>query len=154
MNVNHDNELEARIDRELKSLPLLAAPATLTPRVMALVASRAGAPWYRRAWQTWPVALQTVSLVVLLAMFGGLCFAGWQVSHAAAVSAAAHKVGGAFSVVSMVWRTLGVLGDATVQVVRHLGAGFICALVALGLIGYTMLLGLGSCCYRLAYTRR
>jgi len=154
MNVKHDNELGARIDRELKSLPLLAAPPTLAPRVMALVASRALAPWYRRAWQTWPVALQAASLVVLLAMFGGLCFAGWQLSHAASATLAAQKVGGAFSVVSAVWRTLGVLGDSAAQVIRHLGSGFIWALVALGLIGYTLLLGLGSCCYRLAYTRR
>ena len=88
MNANHDNELEAQIDRELKSLPLLAAPPTLAPRVMTLVASRAVAPWYRRAWQAWPVALQAASLVVLLAMFGGLCLAGWQASHAATVTAA------------------------------------------------------------------
>ena len=154
MNTNHDNELEARIDRELKSLPPLAAPPTLAPRVMALVASRAAAPWYRRAWPMWPVSLQAASLVLLLAMFGGLCFAGWQVSHAASVTTAAQKVGGAFSVVSVVWRTLGVLGDSAAQVIRHLGTGFVCALVAVGLAGYAMLLGLGSACYRLAYTRR
>ncbi len=154
MNANHGNELEAQIDRELKSLPLLAAPPTLAPRVMALVASRDTAPWYRRAWQTWPVALQAAALVVLLAMFGGLCFAGWQVSHAASTTAAAQRVGGAFSVVSVVWRTVGVLGDAAAQVIRHLGTGFICALVVVGLAGYAMLLGLGSCCYRLAYNRR
>jgi hypothetical protein len=154
MNTKHDNELEARIDRELKSLPPLAAPPTLAPRVMALVASRGAAPWYRRAWPTWPVGLQAASLVVLLVMFAGLCFAGWQVSHAASATAAAQKAGGAFSVVSVVWRTLGVLGDSAAQVIRHQGTGFVCALVVVGLAGYAMLLGLGSACYRLAYTRR
>jgi hypothetical protein len=154
MNTNHNNELEAQIDRELKSLPPLAAPPTLAPCVMALVASRAVAPWYRRAWMTWPVALQAAALVVMLAMFGGLCFTGWQVSHGASVTAAAQKIGGAFSVVSVVWRTLGVLGDSAAQVIRHFGTGFACALVVVGLAGYAMLLGLGSACYRLAYTRR
>jgi hypothetical protein len=154
MNANHDNELEAQIDRELKSLPLLATPPTLAPRVMALVAVRAAPPWHRRAWQTWPVGLRVASLVVLLAMFGGLCLAGWHVSHAASVTAAAQKVVGAFSVVSVMWRTLGVLGDSVAQVIRHLGTSVVCALVVVGLIGYALLLGLGSACYRLAYTRR
>jgi len=154
MNADLDKGLEARIDRELKSLPLLAAPPTLAPRVMAMITVRAAAPWYRRPWPTWPRALRAASLAVLLAMFGGLCFAAWQWSHSAGATAAAQKVGGAFSVVSLMWRTSGVLGDALLQVVRHFGMGFICALVAVGLAGYALLLGLGSACYRLAYARR
>jgi len=154
MNANHDCELEARIDRELKSLPPLAAPPTLALRIMARLAGRAVAPWYRRAWPAWPAGLQLASLAVLLAMFGGLCFAGWQLSHAASVSAAAQKVGGVVSIASAAWRTLGVLVDAVLQVVRHLGTGFICALVVMGLAGYALLVGLGSACYRLAYARR
>ena len=32
-------------------------------------------PWYRRSWQMWPAGLQAVSLVALLAMFGGAMLA-------------------------------------------------------------------------------
>ena len=55
MNPNHETELEALVDRELKSLPPLAAPPSLAPRILAALAARAAVPWYRRAWQEWPI---------------------------------------------------------------------------------------------------
>ena len=94
MNANHDHELEARIDRELKSLPPLSAPPTLAPSIMARLAGQEEVAWYRRAWPAWPLALRAASLVVLLALFGGLCFAGWSASHAPGVTTATGKVGG------------------------------------------------------------
>ena len=45
---------------------------------MRVIEQRAAAPWYRREWQTWPLALQTGSLAGLLAAFAFLCFEGWQ----------------------------------------------------------------------------
>ena len=153
MNTNHERELESLIDRELKSLPPLSAPASLASRVMALVVARA-VPWYRRAWQTWPVALQAGSLAVLLALFGGLCFAGWKVSLAPGVTAATQKVSGAFSLVNLAWKTLAVLGDAAAQVLQHLGTGFLVALFAVALIGYAGCLAFGSFYVRFAMARR
>ena len=58
MNPDYDKQLEAAISRELKALPELAAPAALASRVMAAIEQRARVPWYRRSWQTWPVALR------------------------------------------------------------------------------------------------
>lgn len=153
MNTNHERELEALIDRELKSLPPLSAPASLASRVMALVAARA-VPWYRRAWQTWPVALQAGSLAVLLVLFSGLCTAGWKVSQASTVTEATQKVSGAFSLVNLVWKTLAVLGAAAAQVLQHLGTGFMVALFALVVIGYATFLAFGSYYVRFALARR
>ena len=153
MNTNHDRELEGLVDRELKSLPLLAAPAALASRVMAMVAARA-VPWYSRAWQTWPGALQATSLAVLVALFGGLSTVGWKVSQAASVTEATQKVSGAFSFVNLVGKTVGVLADAAAQVLQHLGTGFMVALFAMVLIGYAGFLAFGSYYVRFALARR
>jgi hypothetical protein len=150
MNTDHDNELEAQVDRELKSLSSLTAPPTLATRIISAIAARADAPWYRRAWPTWPLAGQVASFALLIAMFGGLCFAGWQLAHVVSTTVLAQKVEGALAVASVVWRTLTVLGESVLEVIRHLGAGFVCAVVLVGVVGYALLLGLGSVCYRLA----
>jgi hypothetical protein len=62
------DDFERRIDRELKALPAPVAPRTLLPRVMAAVAAAQPAPWYSRAWLTWPRAAQVASLLVLAAL--------------------------------------------------------------------------------------
>jgi len=154
MNTNHKNELAALIDRELKSLPPLAAPPTLAPRILARLAAPAEPAWYRRPWPTWPLAMRTASMLVLLALFGGLCFAGWQVSHAASVTAASEKVSGVFALVSLAVKTLSALGNAAAQVAQHLGTGFVVAALAIVALSYAACVGLGSFYLRFAFARR
>ena len=156
MNTNHENELAALIDRELKSLPPLTAPPSLAPRVMARLAAQAEveAVWYHRAWPTWPLALRVASLVVLLAFFGGLCFAGWQATHAPSVAVASQKVSGLLALLSLATNTLSALGNAAGQVARHLGTGFIVAAVAIAALGYAACVAFGSFYLRFAFARR
>ena len=154
MNPDYDKQLEAAISRELKALPELTAPGALANRVMAAIGQRARVPWYRRSWQTWPVALQAASLVVLLVLFGGLCLGGWQLSQAETTTLALHRVGEWFSGLSMIQNTFNVLVNAGVLVVKKLGTGFIVAcLVAVG-TGYAMCVGLGTVYFRLAFAKR
>src|SRR2546428_13584559 len=94
MNADYEKQLEAAIDRELKGLGELPAPATLAPRILRVVEQRATLPWYRRAWQTWPMPLQAASLAALLTLCGGAAFGVVELSHAASASAPAHQVGG------------------------------------------------------------
>ena len=63
------SDLERRVDGALKALPAPAAPRTLLPRVMAAVAHARPAPWYSRAWLTWPRPAQAAS-IALLAVVG------------------------------------------------------------------------------------
>jgi hypothetical protein len=58
-------DLERLADVRLRALPLLRAPETLLPRVMAAVAAWASRPWYQRAWFTWPPAGQVAAVAVL-----------------------------------------------------------------------------------------
>jgi ABC-type amino acid transport system permease subunit len=154
MNPNPENELEARIDRELKSLSPLASPPSLAPRIMAAIAEQERAPWYRNGWQAWPLALRASSLVVLLALFAGLCFGGVKLSESKGVTAASGKVSGAFSLLSVAGKTLAALADAAVEVVRHVGTGYVVAAFAVIALAYAACVAFGSFYLRFAFSRR
>src|SRR5690349_15416489 len=101
--------LEVEIDRELKALPELPAPATLILRVMQEIARRHALPWFKRAWQTWPVSLQVVSFVTLALLFTATCLGTWDL-----VTMAIHHYGAALSVLGTIWTTITVLFGALV----------------------------------------
>jgi hypothetical protein len=154
MNPDYDKQLEAAISRELKALPELSAPGTLASRVMAAIEQRARVPWYQRSWQTWPVALQATSLVVLLALFGGLCLGGWQLSQTGTATLALHGVGEWFSGLIVIGNTFHVLVNAVLLAVKKLGTGVIVACLAVAGAGYAMCVGVGTVYFRLAFAKR
>ena len=154
MNPDYEKRLEVEINRELKALQELAAPPALANRVMAAIGQRARVPWYRRSWQTWPAAWQAASLAVLLALFGGLCIGGWELSQTRTATLALHRMGEWLSGLSMVGHTLNVLANAALFAVKKLGTGVIVAcLVAVG-TGYAMCIGAGTVYFRLAFAKR
>ena len=154
MNENKDSQLEAAVDRELKALPNLRAPKTLLPRVMAVIDQRAGVPWYRRAWQTWSLPLQAVSMLVLLAAFAGMCFGSWQLVHGSAVASAISEASGCFRILSTTLSTLGVLVNALALAVRSLGSVVLFGILVALLLGYAVCVGFGTLYVRLAFARR
>lgn len=154
MNLDDAHRLELSIDRELKALPYLAAPASLASRVMARIEQRSALPWYRRAWQTWPGSLQAASLLILLAGFAGVCFATWQFGQAPAVTAAASRMGNWLSGMNAVWNTGGLLVNAAGLAFKSLGTGVVLGIGVLASIGYGVLVGLGTVYVRLAFARR
>ena len=153
MNSNRDQQLESLISQELQALPELTAPAAVADRVMASISQRRPVSWYRRSWATWPVALRVASFAVMVALFGGLCAAGWGFSHSEAYSQALHRGGHWFSGFGMFGNVLSTLADSAVLVVKHLGTVFIVAcLVAAGL-GYALFLSLGTVYFRMAFAK-
>jgi len=154
MNDDENPQLEAAVDRELKALPDLRAPRTLLPRVMAVIEQRAVVPWYRRAWQTWPLPLQAVSLLVLLAAFGGLCFGSGQLAHTPAVVSATMEASGWFGLLSTIWGSLGVLANALTLAIRSLGPLVLLGITLALLAGYAACVGFGTLYVRLAFARR
>ncbi len=154
MNNEYEKRLEAEIDRELKGLPELAAPSTLVSQVMTAAAKRSNLPWYRQSWLMWSPPLRVAALAILLALFGGLCLAGAQVTHAESFAIVAHKVGGCFGVVTAVWSAVTVLLNAVFLVVKQLGSGFIIACSLAAAFGYALCVGLGTVYMRLAFARR
>jgi hypothetical protein len=154
MNENENPLLEAAVDRELKALPNLRAPRTLLPRVMAAIDQRAVLPWYRRAWQTWPMALQVVSMLILLGIFSGLCLGSWQLAQAPAVVSAASEASGWFRIVSTISNTLGVLANALALAVKSLGPLVLFGTIMALLLSYAACVGFGTLYVRLALARR
>jgi len=154
MNSKDDRQLELAVSRELKALPELTAPASLAGRVMAAIESRRKVPWHGRAWVTWPAGLQAASLAAMLALFGGLCLAGWEMAHSPAVLQAAHGAGHWFAGLNTIGSLFGILADAAVLVVKKLGPAFIIAcLVAVG-VGYAVFMGAGTYYFRVAFAKR
>jgi hypothetical protein len=154
MNENNNYQLEAAVDRELKALPNLRAPQRLLPRVMAVIEQLAESPWYRRAWQTWPLPLRAVSMLVLLVAFAGLCIGSWQLVHAPAVASAMSEASGCFRMLSTILSTLGVLANALALAVRSLGPLVLFGILVALLLGYAVCVGFGTLYVRLAFARR
>jgi hypothetical protein len=154
MQPDYERELEAEIDREMKGLPELSAPHTLVSRVRLAIEGQPDRAWYRQPWQMWPAALRIGTLVTLLVLFGGLCFAGQRLVHAEAFIGVAHRLGHWLSGVSALGNAVSVLLGAAVLAVKQVGTGFIVAALAALAVGYAMCLGLGTACVRLAFARR
>ena len=89
------DELERRMHEELRRLPDPLAPGTLLPRVMQAVDAWVNRPWYERAWFTWPLGWQAVSVAVVALAAYALWLAPSVPAPAAATTAGA-----------VIWRTL------------------------------------------------
>ena len=149
----HDRlHLEAAIGRELKRLPELTAPESLASRVMAGI--QRPVPWYRQPWPKWPAASRAVFLTLLLAVFGGLCFAGWQLLRSEQVATAGREVDGWFAQIGVLWGAVRVLLESLVLTVRQMGTGFIVACFMAVALGYAACVGLGTLVARFAFARR
>ena len=95
MTISFD-DLERRVDRELRRLPSPLAPDTLLPRVLAAVDAWARRPWYARAWFTWPLGWQIASIAAVALIVYGV----WMLPPAPPVVTTTTSVG------RVVWRTL------------------------------------------------
>jgi len=154
MDPEFEKQLAAKVQQELNLLGELTAPPALAGRVLRAIEQRIAAPWYRGAWQSWPLALQGVSLVALLLVFAGICFGVGELSHAAKVSHAGQHAGEWFAWLGVLWKTAGVLADAMVTAFRHLGMGVVIGCGLALLAAYAACVGLGTACVRLALARR
>ena len=153
MNSDHDQPLEQAVSRELKALPELAAPDSLTDRVLAAIERRLAAPWYRRSWEAWPVTVRLASFALMLALFGGLCLAGWELPQTELIRQTAHRAGEWLSGFNTLGSTLHILVESAGLVMKKLGAPFIVAVLLAAGLGYAMFLGLGTVCFRLVCTK-
>ena len=154
MSLEYEKKLEVEIDRELKSLPEIAAPATLVSRVMAAIELRKALPWFRRAWHTWPSSLQGLFVVTMLALIGGICFGGWEASHTATFGLAVQKVGGWFSSLSALCTAFNALAGAIVAMIKQVNSTILIAFLCAAGLGYALFLGLGTMYFRLAFAKR
>jgi len=154
MNPEYDKQLEASVQHELIGLGDLQAPRGLAARTMRLIEQRGAVPWYRRDWQTWTVVWRTVSMAVLLIMFGGLCFGVLELSQAASVSSAGHQAREWFDGLAVLWKAAGALVNALSLAIQQLGFGVLFGFALVVAVGYAACFGLGTAYVRFAMARR
>jgi len=114
----HPIDLETLVDRELRRLPAPRAPHTLLPRVLTAVQQWAMRPWYARAWVTWPLGIQALSIaaLVLLLVGGTMLIPRAQAAAADAtstfadslmrVAGVAHRAEATINAARILWRAL------------------------------------------------
>ena len=113
-------DLDRTVHRELRRLPSPMAPATLLPRVLAAVQQWSQRPWYERAWFTWPIGWQVISLAALVGLIGAgvmvipsaeqfiEAMAAPRVAAATGMFAiVAERAGAIVAAAQIVWRSLG-----------------------------------------------
>jgi len=151
MKPEFDPQLEKLIDAELKQLPPPAAPSSLLPNVMSVIAARERLPWWQRAWWDWPLTAKTAFLLLAVAIAG--VFSGGGVMLDQGVSTYSQQVVERYEPVSALWNALQVLAGIVTSQTDKLGQSFlIYAAVFAGLL-YLMCVGLGTVCVRYAMKR-
>jgi hypothetical protein len=154
MSSDYERKLETEIERRLKALPVLMAPTGFSARVMAVIAQRANLPWYRQSWPAWPVPVRILTLLISLALFGLLCFAGWEASQLPSVANGMEKVSSVSSAVIALWNAMSLLLEALLLATKQLGTGFILGCLGIMVVAYGMCVGLGSVYLKLSFARR
>jgi len=152
MKPDPEDRLASAIHRELRSLPDCPAPRTLAPRVLAALAARQHAPWWRKAWADWPPVMRSLFLACGATAAGLLILGGWQLPHWTGTLGGGSVTGWlatleaymglVFRLGEMFWLTLKSL---PVQVAWA-------AAIMMGL-AYATCVGLGTLGYRLALNR-
>jgi len=143
----HPDDLDRLVDRELRQLPTPRAPQTLLPRVLAAVEHLTRRPWYARAWFTWPLGWQVMSLIALATIVVG---------GAALVPAA--RVAASDATSTLVSRVIGEVAttvhrlDATMSVGRVLWRALLEPLAAYAL-ALVVLMGLACAVFGTALNR-
>jgi hypothetical protein len=96
-------DLDERLDRELRELPLPRAPRTLLPRVLAASAQQ-GASAKPTGWSTWTVEwrIASVAVVAVLATVVSMLFA----APPQRVSQATETAGEVATVVRVLWEVM------------------------------------------------
>jgi hypothetical protein len=135
-------------------MPHRPAPHTLAARVMNALQSPVPSPWYRQAWQDWPLPLRAASFVIMATLFASLCFGGWKLSHLETLQTMAHRAANSFSGLAAIANVLNALVGSFLLVVKQLGTGFMVGCLAALALSYAMCVGLGTVYVRLGLARR
>jgi hypothetical protein len=145
--IDPEQKLEQALAEALKGLPLRRAPGTLELRVVDELERRAALPWWRVSFMHWPAAARVAFVIVCIALvaatFLGSVFAfvgDRSFNEAAAL------------VLSWVQPLLAVMssaGGVATLLVRVIPPLWLYGGMALGIMLYLALFGLGAAAYRL-----
>lgn len=153
MRPSPESELEQAIDRELKSLPDVPAPATLIPRVRLAIEMRQRQPWWRKSISYWPAPARWLFIMGTTGLAGFLVYISLGFPAEGTVTGLTGGMGEIGAQVEVTRSIASTLGGAVVALARAAGPwlGWVGAGVAAAC--YLTTLGLGTLFYRLAAQR-
>jgi hypothetical protein len=149
--IDSEQKLERALTQAIEGLPLRRAPSTLELRVVDELERRAALPWWRVSFTHWPAAPRVAFVAVCIALvaatiLGGVfAFAGDRSFDQAAAL-----------VLSWVQPFLAVMssaGGVATLLVRVIPPLWLYGGLALGIVLYVALFGLGAAAYRTLYLR-
>jgi hypothetical protein len=153
MEADFNERLERDIDRELKRLRDLTAPGSLIPGVMARIEAQRARTAGRHYWQSWPAPIRAVCFVMLLMLFSGICYGGWELWRFGTSDLIAGKLATWTAPADALWSTVCALVVAASALVSHLGAVFIVTCIMISLFSYLACVGVGTILVRFAFVK-
>jgi hypothetical protein len=145
--IDSEQKLERALTEALKGLPLRRAPSTLEARVVDELERRAALPWWRVSFTHWPAAPRVAFVMVCIALvaatfLGGVfAFVGDRSFNEAAALV--------LSWVQPILAVMSSAGGVATLLVRVIPPLWLYGGMALGIMLYLALFGLGAAAYRL-----
>jgi hypothetical protein len=147
--VDRDQGLERAVDQALKGLPLRRAPSTLESRVIHELQRRAALPWWRASFAHWPAAPRVAFVVICIALVAATILGG--VSAFVGVGSLNEMAALALSWAHPFLAVLSSAGGVTALLVHIIPPLWLYGAMALGIVLYVTLFGLGAAAYRTLY---
>ena len=154
MSEREERDLEQWTQRELRGLPLVPAPTSLVPRVLAALETRTHLAWWRGSLWTWPLTARAAFFVMALATVGALVYFGRGVGESWSTESLAQAAQTKLAVLEPLWSLLAAFVNAGTTMVDSLGPNARWIGVGLALAMWFACVGIGSLCYRVAVSRR
>ena len=142
MQSDPDHKLATALDTELKKLPPVPAPASLAPRVLALLAAREAQPWWQRVWWEWPLTAKAAFLLIALALAGAAGGGGVMLGESA--TEYSLNVTDKLGLLTPLWNMLLALVNVAQVLWDKLGQPYLLYLAAAGAAAYLVCIGAGT----------
>jgi hypothetical protein len=149
--IESEQELERVLTQALEGLPLRRAPSTLELRVVDELERRAALPWWRVSFAHWPAAPRVAFVAVCVALVAATILGGVF----AFVGDRSFNEASAL-VLSWMHPFLAIVssaGGVATLLVRIIPPLWLYGAMALGIMLYLALFGLGAAAYRTLYLR-
>jgi hypothetical protein len=153
MNPDEDQAWADRIDRALKALPELSAPAGLVEKTMAALERQEKPSWRQQPWPMWPLWLRTLSLLAMAGLVGGIYAVKWDFAERYA-GQFVRRLNEHFAGWSVFFGALNSLGHALVMVARSLNGWLAALCLVMPAVAYLTCIGVGTAATRLTFSRR
>jgi hypothetical protein len=149
--IDSDQELERVLGETLKGLPLCRAPSTLESRVLNELERRAALPWWRVSFMHWPAVPRVAFVVTCIALVAATILGG--VSVLAGVRPLTEVVALVLSWLHPFLAVMSSAGGVAALLVHVIPPLWLYGGMALGIVLYVALFGLGAAAYRTLYLR-